>query len=231
MQLRNIAVTVRHVRASRAAITIGNVVACAGLVAFIGCSDSGLTEPVAATPAQAVALPSPAAAHFHADVIAYKGDTLVQTFVYDPANGASVNFANRAYVTVPAGAICDPKSSGYGQSTWNTACAPLKTPMTFTVHAWMSGSGNEQAVVSPDVRFVPGKVASIYMAAMTSDTTARPIIQWCTAAMTGCVNEGAKDPTLTTQFQASSNVAYRRIKHFSGYNIGWSRGSTTQPTD
>ncbi|HEY0778893.1 MAG TPA: hypothetical protein VGD56_13065 [Gemmatirosa sp.] len=215
----------QHVRASRAAVAVGNVLACSGLVGFIACSDTGVTEPVASAPAHAAAIPSPATVGFHPDIVAYSGDTLVQTFVYNPATGASVNFANRAQITVPAGAVCDPKSSGYGPSSWDKKCTPLTTPVSFTVRAWKSG-GNAQAVVSPDVRFVPGKVAQLYMAAPSNDTTAKPVIQWCTSAMTGCVNEGTTDPALATQYAPAYSVAYRRIKHFSGYNIGWSRGAS-----
>ncbi|GJG88283.1 hypothetical protein tb265_34640 [Gemmatimonadetes bacterium T265] len=220
MTLRNIAATVRRVRDGHAAVALGNVLACSGLLGFIACSQGGVTEPAPARTARVAPTAAP-----RADVVAYSGDTLIQTFTYNPATGTSINFANRAQVNIPAAAVCDPRTSGYGKTTWDAKCTPLTTSMSFTVRAWTNSSGNSSAVVSPDVRFVPGKVASLFIAAPSSSPTAKPVIQWCTSAITGCVDEGATDATLTTQYAQAQGVAYRRIKHFSGYNVSWGRAA------
>lgn len=229
MKLRNIAASTRHLPAGRAAVAAGNVLACSGLVGFIACADGGITNPVAA-PARAAAVASAPGAQPHAAVVTAttgpsSGDTTVQTFTYTPATGTTVNFRGGAKVVLPAASICDPRSSGYGATTWNKSCSVATSPITFTVHSWASSTGNPQATVSPDVRFAPGKIAELYLPAPTNDPTAKPVIQWCSATMTNCVDEGLTDPTLTTQYDSKPQIAHRRIKHFSGYNIGWGRGS------
>ncbi len=221
MTLRNTAAFMRHLRANRAAVAAGNVLACAGLIGFIACSDTGLTEPVPASPVHEVLSPSAAGIKLHASATGM--DTLVRTFVYDPATGVKVNFAGRAVITVPAAAVCDPKSSGYGTTTWDNTCVPLRTPVVFTLRGWANPAGDLHAIVTPDVRFVPGKVATFYIAAPVADPTAKPVIQWCTSAMSHCVDEGKTDPTLATSYAPDQGVAYRRIKHFSGYNVGWGK--------
>ncbi len=188
MILRDIAASMRHLRAGRAAVAA---------------SAAGV-QPHAAAPT----------------------DTMVQSFTYVPATGTTVNFRGGSKVILPAMAICEPKSAGYGAGTWERACSVATNPITFTVRAWATSAGNTQVTVSPDVRFVPGKIASVYLPATNGSPTTLPVIQWCTATMTQCVDEGASDPSMVTLFDAKTKLAYRRIKHFSGYNVGVGRGAS-----
>lgn len=228
MKLRNIAATMRHLRAGRVAVAAGNVLACSGLIGFIACADQGPTEP--GRPA-AVAVSSRVSATVVPNWWApppavIKGDTVINVFTMDPAQGATPTFGNGGRLVIPANAICDPLTSGYGPKSWAKSCALAKTYLTFTVRSWKAEDGSPRVTFLPDVRFAPSQTVLLYLGTGSSTSTSgKPVIQWCTSLMTQCVNESLTDPSLATTFDPFAYSVWRRVKHLSGYNTVYGRVS------
>ena len=213
MTLRNIAALMRHPRAPRIAVVAGNVLACSTLVGFVACSDSGLTGPAAPRSTAAV----------RANVeYAPPGTGWTKDFTYVPSEGTTVYLSGGGKIVLPAYSICT-TNSGYGAALWNSSCTAATSPMTFHVVTSLTSAGSPQFTVTPDVRFVPGKVAQLYIPAPSGSATNAPVIMWCPTGAAQCVNEGVSDPTLVTSFSAATQLAERRIKHFSGYNVSYGK--------
>lgn len=213
MTLRNIAASMRHPRAARLAVAAGNVLASSALIGFIACSDNGVTEPAAPT--------AVAAARRNVEY-APSGSNWTKDFTYVPSEGTTIYFSSGGKVVLPAYSVCT-TGSGYGATLWNSSCTAATSSMTFHVVASTSASGSPQFTVSPDVRFVPGKIAQLYLP--SASTT--PVIQWCTAQMINCVDEGASDKAMVTYYDASTHLAHRQIKHFSGYLVSYGKSGGT----
>lgn len=230
MPLRNIAASMRHLRAGRAAVAAGNVLACAGLIGFIACSDGGVTEP-AAPKVAAVSHPSADVAPnwWYPPAPIVQGDTTINTFTIDPHAGGAPYFGpnNRHQIVIPGNAICDPLTSGYGPTYWSKTCTPATRYITFVVKSWKGVNGSPKLAFSPDVRFAPSQTVLLKINTTTTSTTTSssgaPVIYWCTSVMVGCVNEGTTDSSLGTSFDPFATTAWRRVKHLSGYNVAWGR--------
>ena len=123
---------------------------------------------------------------------------------------------NSHKIVIPAGAVCDPATSGYGPAYWNSPCALAKS-VTITAKSWRLPDGRPHVEFSPDLRFAPGKTVTIYLMdrAMAADPTS--VILYCDAFT--CVDESIDDASLVTKRDPNGGYVYRRIKHFSGYNI------------
>ena len=234
MILRNIAATMQHLRANRAAVAAGNLLACAGLVGFIACSDSGITEPTTGRRADVAAPPSAAvnaatANWWNPPAPIVRGDTTINTFKLDAASGGTPSFGsgNRSRIVIPAGAICDLATSGYGPASWATPCKPATGIIAFTVKSWVGTDGGPKVTFSPDLRFAPTQTVLLNISNVGATSVGTPTIQWCTALMTQCVDEGRTDPTLATGFDPFAYSVWRRVKHLSGYNVGWGKAGAT----
>ena len=176
--------------------------------------------------AAAVVLPAPATvsanltfANGGVNVTAYStynGVTTI-TAVIDPRTAISFGGGDHM-VTIPAYAICNPLTSGYGPGTWDAPCAAATLPMTFTVKSWRDANGNSRVQFSPDVRFAPSKVVGLYLKSAAA-TPANASINWCRTGTTTCVNEAGTDASLATQRDGYTGYVYRRVKHFSGYMV------------
>jgi hypothetical protein len=181
------------------------VAAAAGL-ALAACADAPLTAPLAPSDAPAY---SAAAAP----------DTSYSTFQYDPATNFELPFGAGHKLFVPAGSVCDPATSGYGPSFWDAPCSATRAPITFQVKSWRDAAGHPRMVVLPDVRFVPGSTVTLRFRDDAAAGQQRGAIVWCPTGAASCVDEAASDPTLTTRYNPNSGWVYRRLKHFSGYNV------------
>ena len=147
------------------------------------------------------------------------GDTTVSTFVYTPLLGTAQGFAGGHQLTMPAGAVCDPLTSGYGLGLWDSACLPLLTPIVFTARAWTDAAGRPHLTFSPDVRFVPGKTVTLRLKDRLASITEGSTIVWCPTGAATCVDEARTDASLATYRDPNGMFVYRRLKHFSGYNV------------
>ena len=146
------------------------------------------------------------------------GDTTVSVFDYSPLANYDLSFGGGHRLTVPAGSVCDPETSGYGPSLWDAPCVPLLRPITFTVRSWRDVDGHPHITVSPDVRFLPTSIVTLRLkdaAAAAGQST----IVWCPTGALTCVDESIGDVTMTTKSNPNNGFVYRRLKHFSGYNV------------
>jgi hypothetical protein len=124
-------------------------------------------------------------------------------------------------IVIPAHAICDPRTSGYGEDTWDRPCAPATAPIEITAEVRESPAAGRGAAgarwidFSPDLRFVP------------SADSAR----WVRLTYRGRNGDGGTrvaapigsqaSPTGATAAAAPQRgvVRWRRIRHFSGYQV------------
>jgi hypothetical protein len=159
------------------------------------------------------------------------GDTLVLSFTYTPRTGGiyTVGGFNRIYF--PAYSVCDPARSGYGPAYWDRACTPLRTNLPIRVRAWRNAEGRAHVEFQPALRFVPGKDQSKWVRIFLQDADAFSeergddlVIAYCADDGAACIDEGLRDRTMRTETVEEFGVVWRRIKHFSGYNVTAGRG-------
>lgn len=148
-------------------------------------------------------------------------DTTITTFTYNPSSAKYQTFSSEASVYMPSGAVCNLLTSGYGPAVWDAPCAPATLPIPFTVKTWRTADGRPQMTIAPDVRFVPGKTVTLFMYKTASADSVGGVIAWCPTGGGECVDEGVADVTLLSH--DDSELVYRRIKHFSGYNVTFGR--------
>jgi hypothetical protein len=133
-------------------------------------------------------------------------------------------------IVFPRNVICDPAKSSYGREFWDADCEVLTSPIQ--IHAELRvQDGREWVDFTPGLRFKPSRYAWewvwIYMHtdAATSPWSALTIL-WSPAIGIPGIDESLEDPTLRTYVSPWSGFAYRRIKHFSGYNVTSGRSAT-----
>jgi hypothetical protein len=193
---------------------VSTAVFAGALVALAACSDAGLVTPEAR--------PSPSAPSLLTGSLTSASSipgAKTETFVYD-GRARTQSFGEGHSVRFGANSVCDPSASGYGPGTWDLPCAPATAPIIFTVTSWRDADGHARVVFSPDVRFVPGTVETLYLNESVPGTAKKATIFWCSPLLAGgCIDESLLDPTLVTS--VSGGQVARRIKHFSGYTTTW----------
>jgi hypothetical protein len=120
-------------------------------------------------------------------------------------------------IVIPAYSICQVGVSGYGPGFWDKSCTPQTSPIVFTITTSVDTDGSSRVTVKPDVRFVPSKTVMAYFKDAKGSVTPGSFISYCT--LLGCVDEGKTDAAMTTYRDPSQGIIYRRLKHFSGYNV------------
>ncbi|MEO6878548.1 MAG: hypothetical protein ABI205_08715, partial [Gemmatimonadaceae bacterium] len=150
-------------------------------------------------------------------------DTIRFTITLDPWHSTTYNLGAGNALTFPAGSVCDPAKSSYGDGQWDKPCVAARTSVSETVTAWLDSQGHPQVDFSKDLRFVPSVLPTGWVTLTFADYEGSldPMfnILYCKTP-TSCVNESKKDPTLLTTHDPVSGKLTRRIKHFSGYLIG-----------
>jgi len=129
-------------------------------------------------------------------------------------------------LVIPAGAICDPKRSTYGPTEWDKACTPISSSITITATGSSDAAGHPRIDFSPALRFVrtsqASKMVMLYMKDARAAANPSYRILWC--GRTGrCIDESRTDASVVTRRNTRTGTVYRRIKHFSGYNISVGR--------
>jgi hypothetical protein len=141
---------------------------------------------------------------------------------------------------IPANAVCALGTSSYGAAFWNAPCTPETSPVQFTVTVKNAASDNPSVDFSPAMRFNPAKVVTVYFyVPNVSQSDAKNwVITYCpnssgsssswgstSGSNSGkCVNEAQTDPDLRTYVDYNASVLFRRLKHFSRYEVddaGW----------
>lgn len=146
------------------------------------------------------------------------------TFTIDPSKRITVIMGDHR-LTLPAGSVCEPLTSGYGEGTWDNACTPSALPIAVTA-SWEVVDGNAKLSFTPDLRFVPTSSTSandwvVLQLKNATDLLAGNHYQiyWRNSAGEW-VDEAVEDSTLRAWTNRSENKVARRLKHFSGYVIG-----------
>lgn len=154
----------------------------------------------------------------------YAPDSLSADIVVTPTGGTFIIGAHA--IRFPANSICDPTSS-YGESEWDRECSPASGDLNFHVEVRRDSTGRSWMDFTPSVRFVPTDSADQYVVIFMNTQESseaieqqRPPILWAQALGADGVDEAATDSTLRTQQIPGTGIVYRRIKHFSGYQVG-----------
>ena len=150
-------------------------------------------------------------------------DTLVTTFKVQPNRALSQTLAGGHKIYFSKGAICDPATSGYGVDTWETACQRATRSVTITARSWLDSAGHPFVEFSPALRFNPDDERPVWLVLVDKKTAREEgiTIGYCTENdnPASCVDESLTDSELVTFRDPKKGYLYRRIKHFSGYNI------------
>lgn len=159
-------------------------------------------------------------------------DSTAVDFVVGP-NGGVFYTGNHA-VVFPSQSICDPATSSYGPGTWDQPCAPLQTSLK--VHAEVRRLNGVTSVdFTPSLRFVPSTSSSKWVwmlmyapEAIGADSNLSAFnILWASRAGGPTVDEAIADGSMRTYVDTFQGLSLRRIKHFSGYQLGAERNGTT----
>jgi len=183
------------------------------------CSDS--IAPTRSTPAAVMSLGASAPAALTL------GDLTAGTYTFtlDP-KGGSVKFG-AFRLNYSGNAVCNPSTSGYGESYWLSPCATLNSPITITAKvSYVDGESSVE--FSPNIRFSPS--ATVVLAAkrsalrglsLTDDVQkSYSILFYRTVdGVRQVVDEAATDGELSTRYDNNGGWAWRRIRHFSGYYV------------
>jgi len=208
--------------------TLRKLAVAAALVAVAGCSDSSLSPNGGS---------SRSLAPGHAPVLdasvsfsGFKTTTITLT-----SAGGTYSIGNGLFtVKIPSNAVCDPAVSSYGDGTWDSPCTTLASGQSLTVTITYGFTSNNVPVfdISPGIRFNPNSVVTLgtnaYAASITANSSyysAYPqalhyfgMYYTPDLGTTGYTDAG-KDNSLITHVNLSTGYVWRRVKHFSGYNI------------
>ena len=143
------------------------------------------------------------------------------TFTINPSADAYIQIGPH-YLYIPANSVCDPATSGYGVTTWSLPCATIKKPITVSATARLI---DNHPIVEFDthLRFKPSREAKYDVMLYLRDDKAsgKSTITWCPESSTYCLDEAKVAPgsQLQTRFDSKALYVYRKIEHFSGYNV------------
>ena len=119
---------------------------------------------------------------------------------------------------IPADAVCKLGRSSYGPSHWDDSCKLQENGFTITAVVRNAGTDHPSVNFEPALRFSPKKNVVLYLHVTNNATLdASRVVNYCSAK--GCVNEALTDPSVATSVDLANRIAFRRIKHFSGYVI------------
>jgi hypothetical protein len=143
------------------------------------------------------------------------------TFTIDPNASAYIAIGPH-YLYIPANSVCDPTTSGYGVGTWTLPCASLTKPITVTARASLY-NGHPLVEFDTHLRFRPTTDTRYDVMLYLRDdrATSASTITWCPESSAYCVDEAklAFGSQLETRFDPAALYVYRKIEHFSGYNV------------
>ena len=207
------------------------------LLALAGCQD-GVVSPAASkfeAPAASAPAPMSLAPQGRPNLSLSGGlaDSTAVDFVVGPNGG--VFFTGNHAVVFPAQSICDPATSSYGPDTWDQPCTALQT--TLKVHAEVRHADGVTSVdFTPSLRFVPSTNSSRWVWILMYAPEAIGVaesnlsdfnILWASSLGGPTVDEAIADSSLRTYVDTFQGISLRRIKHFSGYQLGAERDCTS----
>ena len=143
----------------------------------------------------------------------------VYTFTVNPWVDASLALG-QSHLDIPAGAICDLSSSGYGPSTWNSSCVTETRAVHITAIVRNASTNNPSVEFAPALRFSPTKAVHLYLYVTNAATLSNmAVVKYCGPFYATCVDESLSDASLQTTINTTAGLVFRRIKHFSGYVV------------
>jgi hypothetical protein len=156
-------------------------------------------------------------------------DSTSATFTVTPTGGVFSMGPHHVYF--PARAICDPAKSTYGVTEWDKPCEPLSSSITIKAEVRVT-NGVPWVYFTPNLRFVPSSYPTrwvwLYLESRQRLDPAdmdRFKILWFSEVGAQAIDESLSDPTLVTHLWPDVGLVYRRIKHFSGYQVHDGRAS------
>ena len=162
-------------------------------------------------------------------------DSTSATFTVTPTGGIFSMGPHHVYF--PAYAICDPAKSTYGTTEWDKPCETLTSAITIKAEVRVT-NGIPWVYFTPNLRFVPSQYPTRWVWLYLE--TRQPIdpadlskftILWFSEVGAQAIDESLSDPTLRTHLWPEVGLVYRRIKHFSGYQVHDGRASTSIELD
>ena len=158
--------------------------------------------------------------------------TYVVTF--DPTQNQNF-YLGYNHLSIPAYSVCNLVTSGYGTAYWNQSCSPQTLPVTLTVTIKNAQSDSPSVDFLPAMRFNPTKTVQLFMYVphATATDAKNWLMLYCPTSGSGsgkCIDESLTDPTLTSYVDYTSNLVFRRVKHFSGYVIAGRDDSSSDGT-
>jgi len=164
----------------------------------------------------------------------YAPDRKSADIIVEPSGGVFVLGIHAIYF--PAGAICDPETSSYGVTEWDKPCTPITKPIQ--IHAELREQGGRSWIdFTPSLRFVPSEDEDrwVYLFMKTDAALGKqlaqknaPPILWSPAIGMPGIDESILDRTLKTKWDKRLGGVYRRIEHFSGYNVYTGRSAAQE---
>lgn len=212
-------------RSVRARIAAGVVVALTMFAAACG-------RDLPTQPASTLRPPLPPTLDRNASPYLASATNLVVPFVIKPGADNKV-WLGPHYIVIPANSVCDPATSGYGDGTWDRPCATITRPIN-VIATVSTKDGHPLVEFDTHLRFKPSSdnSSAVMLYLRDPNATSASTITWCPATNSVCIDE-AKTATgaveLRTWFDNSSFWVYRRIEHFSGYNV--TGGRDGDPSD
>jgi hypothetical protein len=198
---------VRTRRIARVGQALGTAALAGGLAGLTACADAPTAGPAAASSGPRLAATTTV------------GDTTFTSFRVEPGDNEKIVFPGTHKLVIPRGAICDPATSGYGPTLWDAPCTPAAAAIDFVAKTWTDAGGHPRIEITPDVRFVPGTVVTMYLKDKQASLDATSNIAWCPTGGAACVDESAADASLQPTRDGANGWISRRVKHFSGYNV------------
>jgi hypothetical protein len=197
---------------------IASVVAATALVAAAGCGDN--SSPAATAPS---ARNSAAVQDVVTQSIALSGN---YQYSFNISAKGGVYLLGQYLLSVPANAVCDPSTSSYGPQFWDAPCTPARGSTHVTVTVSTVG-GRDYVDFTPHLRFVPSDnqanwvtINTYRLAAIGGNGDLRRFsMLFADSAGAALVDESAVDSTLATHINTITGFVWRRVKHFTGYNI------------
>lgn len=216
------------------------IVAAAAVAAVAGCSDSA-TNPIRSDAPIQRAADRPSLDY--AGPYRYSG--FRSSYLVLTANGGTYNIGDGIYtLSVPANGVCV-LGSTYGPTEWEAPCDTLGDRESIVVRATI-GFANGGPVIdfAPSLRFNPKAQVTLsttiyaqqlvpYQDYYTNNPWAlRSFGMYYTSdfGVSGS-NDAAFDTTVVTHVNLRTGVVWRRVKHFSGYNIAVGVACDPSPED
>jgi len=206
------------------------------LAALAGCRDDVVSPVAAPIEAPAFAAPAPVSLAPQGrptlDLSGGSPDSTSTDFYVGPSGG--IFFAGNHAVVIPSQSVCDPATSSYGPSTWDSPCTLLQAPLR--VHAEVRRANGKVSVdFTPSLRFAPSTNSAkwVWMVMYAPSVTGTSVnlstynILWAESLGGRTVDETLTDSTLRTYVDTFSGILLRRIKHLSRYAYAEGKDGTS----